>query len=85
MTDSFTNVTWTALVVLGYAASIVLLSVVVRQIPVTVAYAVWAGAGTALVAVVGVVCLGEGLTPLKIGSLLLIVIGVVGLNLSGAH
>ena len=58
-TDGFSNPFWTAVVLVGYAASIWLLAIVVRQVPVSVAYAIWAGLGTAAIAVVGVVVLGE--------------------------
>ena len=81
----FTQPGWSAVVVAGYALSIWLLAVVVRSIPVSVAYAVWAGAGTALVAVIGYVFLGEQMGWLKAASLALIVVGVVGLNLVSAH
>jgi small multidrug resistance pump len=84
-TEGFTSLGWTALVVSGYASSIWLLTVIVRNLPVSVTYAIWAGAGTALVAVVGLVFLGESFTWLKAVSLALIVAGVVGLNLTGAH
>ena len=72
-------------VVVGYVGSLALLGVVVRYLEVSVAYAVWAGAGTALVAVFGVAWLGEPATAIKMASLALIIMGVVGLNLSGAH
>ena len=84
-TDGFTSPGWTVLVVAGYAGSIWLLTVIVRTLPVSVTYAIWAGAGTALVAVVGLVFLGESFTWVKVASLALIVAGVVGLNLTGAH
>ena len=84
-TEGFTSLGWTALVISGYAGSIWLLTVIVRSLPVSVTYAIWAGAGTALVAVVGLVFLGESLTWVKAASLALIVAGVVGLNLTGAH
>lgn len=84
-TEGFTSLGWTALVVSGYAGSIWLLTVIVRSLPVSVTYAIWAGAGTALVAVVGLVFLGESFTWVKAASLALIVAGVVGLNLTGAH
>jgi small multidrug resistance pump len=83
--DGFTNPGWSAAVVVGYALSIWLLTVVVRTMPVSVTYAIWAGAGTALVAVVGLVFLGEPLGWVKAASLAMIVSGVVGLNLTGAH
>ena len=78
-TDGFRDPGWTV------AASIWLLSVVVRTLPVSIAYALWAGIGTALVAVVGTVVLGESMTTLKAVSLGMIVVGVIGLNLAGAH
>jgi small multidrug resistance pump len=46
---------------------------------------VWAGAGTALVALFGVTMLGEPATAVKLASIGLIIVGVVGLNLVGGH
>ena len=66
-------------------SSIWLLAIVVRQVPVSVAYAIWAGLGTAAIAVVGVVVLGEHWDLTKVAALALIVVGVVVLNLHGAH
>lgn len=83
--DGFTNPWWTAVVLVGYGVAIWLLTVVVRTMPVSVAYAIWAGAGTALVAVVGLVFLGEPFGWVKAVSLAMIVVGVVGINLTGAH
>lgn len=84
-TGGFSHPGWSAFVLGSYAVSIWLLALVVRQVPVSVAYAVWSGAGTALVAVIGLLFLGEGLGPGKAFFLALIVAGVVGLNLVAAH
>jgi small multidrug resistance pump len=81
--EGFTNPGWSAFVLGGYAVSIWLLAVVVRAIPVSVAYAVWSGVGTAVVAAVGYFFLGEPMGWVKAVSLALIVLGVVGLNLAG--
>lgn len=83
--EGFTHPGWAAVVLAGYGLSIWMLTVVVKQMPVSVAYAVWAGAGTALVAVVGLLFLGEHLSWVKGLSLAMIIAGVVGLNLAGAH
>lgn len=83
--DGFTEPLWSAVVLGGYAVSIWLLTVVVRTVPVSVAYAIWSGVGTALVAVVGYLFLGEQLGWVKALSLAMIVVGVIGLNLAGAH
>lgn len=84
-TDGFRNPGWTAAVIAGYAASIWLLALVIRHIPVSVTYAIWSGVGTAGVAVIGVLFLGERLGAPQATALLLIITGVVILNLSGAH
>lgn len=81
----FTHPWWSLVVVGGYALSIWLLAVVVRSIPVGIAYAVWAGLGTASVALIGFLWLGEPMSWLKALSLALIVLGVVGLNLVAGH
>ena len=84
-TQGFHHPGWTAIVLAGYAVSIWLLAIVVRHIPVSVTYAIWAGLGTAAIAVVGVVVLGESWDPVKVAALGLIISGVVLLNLQGAH
>ncbi len=48
-------------------------------------YAVWAGAGTAAVAVIGVAAFDEPMGAVKVLSILAVMAGVIGLNLSGAH
>ena len=84
-TRGFSDPVWTIGVLAAYGAAFWLLSRVVRTMQVSIAYAIWSGLGTALVAVIGYLWLGEPLSALKIGCLALIVIGVVGLNLLGAH
>jgi small multidrug resistance pump len=83
--DGFTDPLWTTVVLAGYAVSIWLLAIVVRHVPVSIAYAVWAGLGTAAIAVIGVVLLGESWDLTKVFALTLIIVGVVVLNLHGAH
>jgi small multidrug resistance pump len=83
--DGFHDPFWTAIVLTGYAISIWMLAIVVRQVPVSIAYAIWAGLGTAAIAVVGVVLLGESWDLTKVLALTLIIVGVVVLNLHGAH
>jgi small multidrug resistance pump len=83
--QSFTEPLWTAVVLGGYAISIWLLTVVVKHMQVSVAYAIWAGLGTAAIAVVGVVMLGESWDLTKVAALSMIIFGVVLLNLHGVH
>ena len=83
--DGFSKPLPSVVVVIGYAVSFALLAIVLKHIAVGTTYAIWAGAGTAAIAVIGIVALGEPATALKLGSILLIIAGVIGLNLSGAH
>lgn len=71
-------------VVLLYALSFVFLASALKTIDVGVAYAIWAGLGTALVAAVGFVLFGEPFTAARLACIGLIVLGVAGLQLSGA-
>jgi len=81
----FHDPSWSAFVLGGYALSIWLLAVVVRYMPVSTAYAIWAGLGTAAVAAIGALWLGESWDGVKVVALTLIIVGVVALNLHEAH
>jgi small multidrug resistance pump len=83
-TDGFTRPAPTVLVIATYAVSLWLTALALRELEVSLAYAVWAGVGTAAVAVIGMTLLGESVTGLKLASIALVISGVIGLNLSGA-
>jgi small multidrug resistance pump len=72
-----------ALIFVFYGLSFASLTVVLKDIEVSVAYAVWSGLGTALIAAIGFAWFKEPLTAAKLASIALIILGVVGLNLSG--
>ncbi|MFJ9866593.1 DMT family transporter [Streptomyces sp. NPDC101165] len=77
---------WPSLVTaLGYVVSFALLARTLKTVSIGTAYAIWAGVGTATIAVIGLVLFGEGLSATKVAGILLIVGGVVVLNLGGAH
>ena len=84
-TRGFHDLLWSVVVLGGYALSIWLLALVVRQMSVSVAYALWSGLGTAAIAAIGVLVLGERLDAVKLTALTLIIVGVVVLNLHTAH
>ncbi|KAL1510432.1 hypothetical protein AB1Y20_006739 [Prymnesium parvum] len=67
----------------GYAACFTIFPLVLRVMPLGVAYAIWSGAGTALTSVVSAFLFKDLLTARKVVSIGLIIAGVVGLNLSG--
>lgn len=84
-TGGFTRPAATTACLLAYAAAFALLSQVVKQVPVGVAYALWAGLGTASVVAIGVVFLGEPVSVLTVVGTALVIAGVVTLLLSGVH
>ena len=61
---------------LGFSA----LTLALRHIELSVAYAIWSGVGTALIAVLGLLWFGENMTFTKLASISLIILGVIGLN-----
>ena len=83
-TDGFTNIAPSIVVVVGYAMSFWLLALILKDLEIGFVYAVWSGAGTALIAGVGMVAFGESATALKFVSIALIIVGVIGLNLGGS-
>ncbi|MFF4831021.1 DMT family transporter [Streptomyces sp. NPDC001315] len=73
------------LTALGYVVAFALLAQTLKTVSVGTAYAIWAGAGTATIAVIGLVLFGEALTLAKVAGIVLIVGGVMVLNLGGAR
>ena len=74
-----------AVAVIGYVLSFIGLWQSMRRIDMAVVYALWSAIGTASIAVVGTMLFGEHMTPSRAMWLAVIVVGVAGLQLSGAH
>jgi len=83
LSEGFTKLVPSILLFVLYTLSFGMLTLALKRIDVSVAYAVWSGVGTALIATIGVLWFKEPMTALKLISLALIIIGVVGLNLGG--
>jgi small multidrug resistance pump len=84
--DGFSRPLPVAVVIVGYGLSFWLLALALKDIPVSLTYAIWSGVGTALIAVGGVVAFGETMNAMKLASLGVIVLGVAGLSAAGgAH
>jgi len=56
-----------------------------RDLPLGIAYGIWAAAGVAAVAVLSIPLFGESLSGVQAGGLVLVVLGVVALEAGGAH
>lgn len=83
LSEGFTKWFPSVLMLVFYVLSLSMITLALKKIPVSVAYAVWSGMGTALIASIGMLWFREAVTPIKLFSLGLIIAGVVGLNLSG--
>ena len=83
--DGFSRLWPSLLTAVGYVVSFVLLAETLKTVSIGTAYAIWSGAGTAAIAVLGLLLFGEGLSMVKIAGIVLIIGGVVVLNLGGAH
>ena len=64
-----------------YLLSAIAVIMALKRLDLSMVYAIWAGVGTALAAMIGMACFREPLTLFKIGSLALVILGVVGLSL----
>ena len=83
-THGFTRLVPSVITVTAMIVSIVMLSWAMKSLPVGTAYAVWTGIGAVGAAITGILLLGESASPMRIASLALIVMGIIGLKLS-AH
>jgi small multidrug resistance pump len=83
--DGFSRPMPSVIVVVGYLVSFWLLALVLKNLSVGTTYAIWSAVGTAAVALIGIAMYGEAASMLKLASLGLIVLGVIGLNAAGAH
>jgi quaternary ammonium compound-resistance protein SugE len=80
--DGFSKLWWSVFTVAALAASMVLLGLAVRSLPIGTAYAVWTGIGAVGAAIAGVMLFGESANFVRLACIGLIVAGVLGLKLS---
>ncbi|OZM82241.1 multidrug efflux SMR transporter [Pseudonocardia sp. MH-G8] len=86
LSEGFSRIVPSIVVVVGYVAAFALLSqALTRGMALGVAYGLWAAAGVALVAIIGAVFLGEGMTWVQAGGIALVIAGVLALELGGRH
>jgi small multidrug resistance pump len=79
--DGFTRLVPSLWVGACYACAIWLMAIAVRHLEMGLTYAVWAGSGTALTALLGILWFGESASALRLAGLGFIVVGVIALNL----
>lgn len=82
LTDGFTNGWATLGTLTAVALSMILLGIALRDLPVGTAYAVWVGIGVVGTAAAGVILFNEPINGFRLFSIILIVIGIIGLKIS---
>ncbi|ATL67103.1 DMT family transporter [Nocardia terpenica] len=86
VSEGFSKAVPSVIVVIGYGAAFYFLSQALKRgMSIGVAYGVWSAIGVAAVATIGALFLGERLTLVQVGGIGLVILGVLALELGGAH
>ncbi len=80
LSEEFTRLVPSILIFLFYGLCLTFLTLSLRKIEVSIVYAVWSGLGTIVITSIGIIWFRESFTPLKVMSIFLRIIGVIGLN-----
>ena len=83
LSESFTRLYPSILIFVFYGCSMAAVTMALKRIELGMAYAVWAGIGTALIALIGILLFRESVTIIKLVAITLIITGVIMLHLSG--
>jgi len=81
-TEGFTKIVPSIITVIAIIASMFLLSLAMRSIPMGTAYAIWTGIGAVGAVIMGIILFGESMAIMRLLSAALIVCGIIGLKLS---
>lgn len=83
-TEGFTRLVPSVLTIAGIAASMLLLAIAARTLPIGTAYAVWVGIGSAGAVILGIVLFGEPAHPLRLFFLALLLVAIIGLKFTAS-
>lgn len=81
-TEGFSKPVPTVLTIIAIVASLGLLGLALKELPVGTAYAIWTGIGTVGTAILGIILFAEPATALRLACIALIVSGIIGLKLA---
>ncbi|MGE9834573.1 DMT family transporter [Streptococcus orisratti] len=85
LSDGFSRVGYNIITVFGMILRFYLLSRALKDLPMSLAYPIWTGIGAIGTVIVGVVFLGDCLSPLSYLFLVLLLIGIIGLKVTSSH
>jgi small multidrug resistance pump len=83
LSDGFTKVVPSVLLIVFYICSLCFLTLTLKSLEVSIAYAIWSGMGIIVITLIGFMYFNESISLLKIIAIALIIIGVVTLNMTG--
>ncbi|MDO3387574.1 quaternary ammonium compound efflux SMR transporter SugE [Gilvimarinus sp. SDUM040013] len=81
-TEGFSKLWPSLITVLALMASLTLLALALRQLPLSTAYVIWSGIGALGTVIAGFILFGEHLGALRLGCIALILVGIIGLKLT---
>ena len=84
LSKGFTVLVPTIILLISFGISFIFLGLSLKSLPLSTAYAIWSGLGTALVAIVGFIYFSEEIGVVKVMAIALIILGIVVLNKSQA-
>ena len=82
VSDGFSKLVPSIWMAIFYLLSLSALTFALKKIDMSISYAIWAGVGTALITIIGIVAFKEEINLIKVVSIILIIAGVIGLHLS---
>ena len=85
LSEGFTLLLPSSGAIIGYGLSFYFLGITLKTIPLSLAYAIWSGVGTALTTLISVILWGEVLSTLKVIGIILIISGVIALNTANSE
>lgn len=81
LSGGFTKVWPSIAIFIFYGISLTSLTIAIKKIDISVAYAIWCGLGISLISTIGILWFEEPVNIVKIASIGIIIIGVIGLNI----
>ena len=81
LSDGFTRIVPSVIVVIGYGASFYLLSISLKVLPIGLAYAIWSGVGIVLTVIAGILIWRESLDWARVIGIIFIILGIIIINL----
>ena len=85
LSEGFTKPLYSVALFLSYIGSLVFLTLTLKFFEISVVYAVWSGVGIAVISIIGLIYFGEKMDFVKSISLILVILGVIGLNITMKH